>query len=191
MAPDHRDAAADQVLERRPVRAAGRDDARPAVPDGARVPRAGQGPGAVRDASTRPRSRPPTRRSSPRCARRRRRSTGSRARWRPGCRTLAAHRRGAVRRRRGRGSGPRRPTGKELLERVHGAARLRQAEGPDLRRPAGQAARRTPRGLGGRPSAPTPRTGYRSVADVVDAASLQKVRDFKKAEEGRGEGRAG
>ena len=30
--------------------------------------------------------------------------------------------------------------------------------------------------------------GYRSVADVVDAASLQKVRDFKKAEEGGGEG---
>ena len=39
-------------------------------------------------------------------------------------------------------------------------------------------------------SAPTPRTGYRSVADVVDAASLQKVRDFKKAEEGRCEGRS-
>ena len=31
--------------------------------------------------------------------------------------------------------------------------------------------------------------GYRSVADVVDPASLQKVRDFKKAEEGRGQGR--
>ena len=27
------------------------------------------------------------------------------------------------------------------------------------------------------------------MADVVDPASLQKVRDFKKAEEGRGEGR--
>ena len=44
------------------------------------------------------------------------------------------------------------------------------------------------RRAGRRPSATTPRTGYRSVADVVDPASLQKVRDFKKAEEGRGQG---
>ena len=27
----------------------------------------------------------------------------------------------------------------------------------------------------------TPQDGYRSVADVVDPASLQKVRDYKKA----------
>ena len=33
---------------------------------------------------------------------------------------------------------------------------------------------------GRRRSVRTPRTGYRSVADVVDEASLQKVRDYKK-----------
>ena len=61
-----------------------------------------------------------------------------------------------------------------------GAARLRQAEGADLRDPAGQAARRPAGRLGGR-GRRLRQDGYRSVADVVDPASLQKVRDFKKA----------
>ena len=33
--------------------------------------------------------------------------------------------------------------------------------------------------------------GYRSVADVVDAASLQKVRDFKKAKKAEAKAQAG
>ena len=61
-----------------------------------------------------------------------------------------------------------------------GAAGLRQAEGPDLRDPAGQAAGRPARGLGVARRR-LRQDGYRSVADVVDPASLQKVRDFKKA----------
>ena len=61
-----------------------------------------------------------------------------------------------------------------------GAAGVRQAEGADLHGAAGQAARRPARGLGagGRRLR---QDGYRSVADVVDPTSLQKVRDYKKA----------
>ena len=71
-----------------------------------------------------------------------------------------------------------------------GAAGLRQAEGADLRGPAGQAARRTP-GRGGAAVGAYAEDGYRSVADVVDGASLQKVRDFKKEKKAAAKAQAG
>ena len=156
-----------------------RDDARPAVPDGARVPRAGQGPGPVRqprpggDRGRRPRGvrrdgappagHPPL----------------------PGLDGGQAADAGALVVTRSttatpRGSGPRPTDGKDLLRADDGAARLRQAEGPDLRGAAGQAARRPPEGWE-QAVGDYAEDGYRSVADVVDGASLQKVRDYKKA----------
>ena len=158
---------ADQVLDRRPVRAAGRDDARPAVPDGARVPRARPRCWTGSAPSTRPRSRPPTPRSSRRCAPRRRRSTGSRARWPRGSRrwpriveeqydghterlwTEAADGRGAAAR----------------VRRCRASASRRRRSSSPCSPSSSASARRA----GRRPSATTPRPGYRSVADVVDA----------------------
>ena len=71
------DAARRPGADREPVRAADGDDARPAVPDGARVPRARPRCWTASARSTRRRSRPPTPRSSRRCARCRRPCTGS------------------------------------------------------------------------------------------------------------------
>ena len=102
------DAHADQVLTDAPVRAARRDDARPAVPDGARLPRARPRCWTGSAPSTRRRSRPPTPRSSRRCAPRRRRSTGSPARWRRGCRRWPRWSRRSTTATPS-GSGPRRP----------------------------------------------------------------------------------
>ena len=104
--------------------------------------------------------------------------TGSRARWPPGSRrwppwssTSTTATRPAV---------DEADDGADLLKRIQRAAGLRQAEGPDLGRAAGQAARRTPDGweaaAGGYAE-----EGYRSVADVTDPVTLQKVRDYKKA----------
>ena len=58
------DPAADQVLDESPFALLVGHDARPAVPDGARLPRAGEGAGPVRHVRARPRSRRPTPRSS-------------------------------------------------------------------------------------------------------------------------------
>ena len=143
------DAAADEVLDRQPVRAAGGDDARPAVPDGARVPRAGEGAGPVRHASSRraiaaadpeefaalcsdAAGDPPVPGLDGRPAA----GAGPRS-----SRTVRRSRRAALDR------GGRRA--RTCCKRVMALPGLRQAEGADLRRPARQAARRTPRGLGG------------------------------------------
>ena len=80
-------------------------------------------------------------------------------------------------------------SGADLLDPGGGAARLRQAEGADLRRPAGQQ-------LGVRPEGwehavgDYAEEGYRSVADVTDPASRQKVRDYKKAKKAAGTAKA-
>jgi hypothetical protein len=70
-----------------------------------------------------------------------------------------------------------------------GSAGLRRSEGQDLRRAARQAVRRPPAGweeAAGDYAAP----GRRSVADVVDATTLQEVRDYKKAMRARARAQA-
>ncbi|CAA9390902.1 MAG: hypothetical protein AVDCRST_MAG06-1577, partial [uncultured Nocardioides sp.] len=142
----HRRPRGRQGAGRLTFRAPGSDDARPAVPHGARVPRARQGDRPVRHLRPRRhRGRGP----------RRVRGHGGRDAGDPPVPRLHGgpapgarpHRLRGVRRRRlphldrgGRRQGP--------AEACHGPARLRQAEGPDLRRAARQAARRAPRRLG-------------------------------------------
>ena len=72
-------------------------------------------------------------------------------------------------------------TGAELVARLKALPGFGEQKARDLRRPARQAARRAARGLGGGLRRLRRAGSYRSVADVVDAESLQKVRDFKKA----------
>ena len=105
------------------------------------------------------------------------------------CRVLVARLRRATPRRCGRTS----TTGQQLLDPGGGAARLRRAEGADLRRAAGQAVRRPAAGWREAAGDYGEEGSYRSVADVVDAASLLKVRSTKQeaetSREGRGRGR--
>ena len=108
----------------------------------------GQGARPVRHARPRARSPRPSPRPSPTCARRRRPSTATAARW-PGAIQAARRRRARrVRRRRrddlARGGRRRRPG-----RPAQGAARVRRPEGADLRGPARQAARGAPAGLAG------------------------------------------
>ncbi len=141
-----------------------------------------RGPAKVLDRFGTPRpgarSPPPTPRSSRRCARRRRRSTGSRARWPRGSRrwprsswrsTTATP----------RGIWTEATAGKDLLKRMMelpGFGKQKAqifvallAKQLDVRPEGWEAA-----------VGDYAEEGYRSVADVVDPASLQKVRDFKK-----------
>ena len=150
------DAAADQVLDRQPVRAPRRDDARPAVPDGARVPRAAQGarpvrvdraerdrggrPRGVRGAVLHPAGDPPLRPLDGRAA--------------PGA---GAARRGEVRRRRRAAVDRGRRPARSCSTGCMALPGLRQAEGADLRRAARQAARRTAATGGRRRPGRTPR----------------------------------
>ena len=124
--------------------------------------RAFLGPGAARRADGHPRpprrarrSRPTTRRSSPRSWRRPpavHRFPGSMA---GRVQALARARRRRVRRRRRGDLAHGRPPARRCYDRLRGAARLRRPEGADLRRPARQAARRAARGAGARPRGPT------------------------------------
>ena len=101
--------AADQVLDDSPFALLAGMMLDQQYPHGARLPRPGQGarPASARSSPTR--SRRPTRRSSRRCAPPRRRSTASRARWRPGCRSWRRSWRRPTAATR-RGCGPRPPT---------------------------------------------------------------------------------
>ena len=146
-----------RVLSERPVRPARRDAARPAVPDGARLRRSGQGARAVRHARPGRRSRPPTPRPSPTCARPRRpihRYGRSMA-----ARIQAARRRRA---RRPTAATPQRiwPAPPPAPSSSPGSRRCPASvtEGPDLRGPARQAARRAAPGWE-EATAPTPRPG--------------------------------
>ena len=152
--------AADALLDRDPFSPARRHAARPAVPDGARLRRAGRRSpsGSASTTWTRPRSRRRTPRRSPRCARPRRPCTATRGAWPAGCRrwpTVVVDQYGGdaaalwtQRGQRGR-----------AVRRLQGAAGLRRRQGEDLRRAAGQAARASGRTAGRRPPAATPRTG--------------------------------
>ena len=173
--------------DRRPVRAARRDDARPAVPDGARVPRPGEGARPVRHARAGRGSRPPTRRSSRRCARRRRRSTGSRARWRPGCRSWRGSSRTSTTATPS-GSGPRRPTAGPAQAGA-GAARASASRRRRSSWPCWPSSSTYDPRAGRRSSGAYAEEGYRSVADVVDGASPAEGARLQEAEEGRSQGR--
>ncbi|CAA9365144.1 MAG: hypothetical protein AVDCRST_MAG47-511, partial [uncultured Nocardioidaceae bacterium] len=132
--------------DREPVRAAGRHDARPAVPDGACLCRPGQGARALRLA--RPgcdRGRGPggVRRPLRRAAGR---APVPRVDGRPAAGAGGARGRG-VRRPRGAALGRGR-LGQGADEAARRAAGLREAEVADLRGAARQAARCPPRGLG-------------------------------------------
>ena len=96
-----------------------------------------------------------------------------------------------LRRRRLAPSGATRPPGAELVTRLKALPGFGEQKARIFTALLGKQLGVRPDGLGRRRAAPTPRTGsYRSVADVVDADSLQKVRDFKKAAKAaaRGEG---
>ena len=124
-----------------------------------------------------------------RCAPSRRPCTASPARWRadPGAGADRASESTAA----SRGCGPRRPTATDLLKRLQALPGFGQqkaqifvallAKQLDVRPPAGR-----------RSSGDYSQEGYRSVADVVDAASLQKVRAYKKEKKAAAQGaRAG
>ena len=81
-----------------------------------------------------------------------------------------------------RGSGATSRTAPSLLRRINALPGFGDAEGADLPRAARQAARRDPAGLaGGRRASTARRASHRSIADVVDGASLVQVREFKQA----------
>ena len=74
------------------------------------------------------------------------------------------------------------PTGAELLPRLKALPGFGEQKARIFAALLGKQLGVRPAGLGGGRAAPTPRPGrFRSVADVVDPESLQKVRDFKKA----------
>ena len=72
-------------------------------------------------------------------------------------------------------------SGAELLARLRALPGFGDAKVADLRRAARASSAGSGRRAGRRRPAPTPTTAVRSVADVVDAASLQEVRDHKRA----------
>ena len=133
---------------RQPVRAPGRDDARPAVPDGARVPRPGQGagpvrqhrpgrdrggrPGGVQGAVLDPAGDPPV----------------PRVDGRSGCRPWPRSSRSGTTVTPS-GSGPRPPSGADLLQRLMALPGFGRQKAQIFAALAGQAARRTPRRVGG------------------------------------------
>ena len=80
-------------------------------------------------------------------------------------------------------------SGRELFA-GSGAARLRQAEGADLHRSARQAARRPPDGWEAAAGDYAEEGSHRSVADVVDQESLDRVRAFKKQKKAAARGRS-
>ena len=129
--------------------------------------------------STWPRSRPCPRRTSSRCVRGRRPSTGSRdamaKRVHQVCRVLVEQYDGRAENVwADASSGERGARGRAV------AARLRPGEGGHLHGAAGQAARRDPAGLAGGGGAFGEDGVYRSVADIVDEESLQRVRETKR-----------
>ena len=165
----------------RPARPADRHAARPAVPHGAglrRARRAGAA-GSAWTTSTPARWPSTTPRRSPRCSPAHPRCTATPRRWPGGCRRWPPWSSTAT-------------TATPLsLWATPRTAPLscagsrpspgRHAEGADLRRAAGQAARGDPAGLARGRRGLRRRRSFRSVADVVDGASLVRVREFKQA----------
>ena len=155
------DAARRRAAQPRSARAAARDAARPAVPDGARLRRAAAAGRPARRRHALGGRRWPAADPEELVARLPGAAGGAPlprldGRAHPGA--VPAARR-ALRRPGRRTSGRTPPTARRCSRRLGGAARLRRAEVEDLPRAARQAVRRHRRRAGGRPPAPTARRG--------------------------------
>ena len=176
--PHHRRRARRPGPDRRPLRPAGRRVLRPAVPDGARLPRTGEDPRPVRH------PRPGhDRRGRPRGVR----GDGLHAAGDPPLRPVDG------RPRAGRCPDRHRPVRRSRRTAVDrgllgsgpagardGAARVRQAKAQIFTALLAKRLDVRPEGWE-QAVGDYAQDGYRSVADVVDPASLQKVRDYKNA----------
>ena len=183
--PHHRRPGGRPGAGRAPVRAADGDDARPAVPDGAGLRGPGEGAGALRVAGPGGRSRPPTPRSSPRCAPYPRRCTGSRARWRPGIQQLATI---VVEEYDGHAERlwSEAGTGRELMRRLQALPGFGKQKAQIFTALLGKQLDVRPDGWEAAAGDYAEPGSHRSVADVVDQASLERVRVLQEgAEAGR------